>query len=210
MYQCAGCGSAACCEGEDGPFPESCPTRDLDRDAAIGAYSAGDGELARHAARVEARGYGRLTRVEEIMDFARRCGFSRLGVAHCIDLRREAAVVRRVFEANGFEAVSVACKAGALPKEALGLTNAEKVAPGEVDSMCKPIGQARLLADAETELNVLLGLCVGHDSHVLLQALRGARAPCWRPRTGCCGHNPLAAIYGADRVLSRQAVPGTE
>ena len=117
MYECSDCGSAACCAGEAGPFPGNCPTRDLDRDELIEAYrDEDDGELARQAARVEAGGYCRLTRVEEIMDFARRCGFTRLGVAHCIGLQNEAAVVKRVFEANGFAVDAVACKTSALPK----------------------------------------------------------------------------------------------
>jgi uncharacterized metal-binding protein len=205
MYQCAGCGSAACCEGEDGPFPGNCPTRDLDRDAAIGAYADTDGELARQAARVEARGYGRLTRVEEIMDFACRCGYSRLGIAHCIGLRREAAVVRRVFEANGFEAFSVACKAGALPKEALGLTDAEKLAPGAFESMCNPIGQAGLLATAGTDLNVLLGLCVGHDSLFFKHSVAPVTVLAAKDRV--LGHNPLAAIYLADGYFRDRLFP---
>ena len=65
---------------------------------------------------MEAGGYCRLTRIEEIMDFARRCGYSRLGLAHCIGLQDEAAVVKRVFEANGLRTEAVACKAGRCPR----------------------------------------------------------------------------------------------
>ena len=78
MYECSDCGSAACCAGEAGRFPGNCSTSDLDRDDLLRAYAdETDGELARQAARVEAGGYCRVTRIEEIMDFARRCGYKR-------------------------------------------------------------------------------------------------------------------------------------
>ena len=139
------------------------------------------------------------------MDFARRCAFSRLGLAHCIGLQREAAVVVRVFEANGFEVVSVACKAGAVPKEALGLSDADKVSPGEFESMCNPIGQARLLAQARTELNVVLGLCVGHDSLFFRHTVAPATVLAAKDRV--LGHNPMAAVYLADGYYHERLFP---
>ena len=206
MYECSDCGSAACCAAEEGPFPANCPTRDLDRDDLLRAYGDGtDGELARQAARVEAEGYCRLTRIEEIMAFAHRCGYARLGLAHCIGLRREAAVVRRIFEANGLMTQAVACKAGALPKELLGLSDADKVAPGEFESMCNPIGQARFLAEAGTELNVLLGLCVGHDSLFFKHSVAPVTVLAAKDRV--LGHNPLAAIYQADGYYRDRLFP---
>ena len=136
---CPECASRACCEAAEGPFPGDCPTRELDQAMLLESYGdPRDGELARQAARVEAAGYGRLTRIEEIMDFARRSGFTRLGLAHCIGLQREAAIVRRVFVANGFVVEAVACKAGAIPKEAIGLSDDDKLSPGEFESMCNP------------------------------------------------------------------------
>jgi uncharacterized metal-binding protein len=209
MYACADCRSAACCETETGPFPKNCPTPDLDRDGLLGAYGDEvDGELARQAARVEAGGYCRLTRVEEIMDFARRCGFTQLGVAHCIGLQDEAAVVKRVFEANGFEVDAVACKTSALPKEVLGLTDADKLSPGEFESMCNPIGQARALDRAGTELNVLLGLCVGHDSLFMKHSVAPVTVLAAKDRV--LGHNPLAAIYLADGYYCERLFPAPQ
>jgi uncharacterized metal-binding protein len=206
MYACADCGSASCCDGEDGPFPGNCPTYDLDREAVLRAYADDtDGELARQAARVEAGGYCHLTRVEEIMDFARRSGYSHLGLAHCIGLQEEAAVVKRVFEANGFKVDAVACKAGALPKEVLGLTDDDKLSPGEFESMCNPIGQAQILAQAGTELNVLLGLCVGHDSLFFKHSVAPVTVLAAKDRV--LGHNPLAAIYQADGYYHDRLFP---
>ncbi len=206
MYTCAECATAMCCESEAGPFPRNCPGRDIDRAALAEVYGhSSDGELAHQAACVEAGGYCRLTRLEEIMDFARRCGFSRLGIAHCIGLQDEAAVVKRVFEANGLEVETVACKAGALPKEILGLDDGDKLAPGEFESMCNPIGQAQALARAETELNVVLGLCVGHDSLFFKHSVAPVTVLAAKDRV--LGHNPLAAVYLADGYYHDRLFP---
>jgi uncharacterized metal-binding protein len=211
MYTCSDCAAATCCESETGPFPKNCPTRDLDTAALAEIYGKpANGELARQAARVEAAGYCRLTRLEEIMDFARRCGFSHLGLAHCIGLQVEAAVVKRVFEANGLRVETVACKAGALPKEILGLQQGDKVSPGEFESMCDPIGQAQALAHAGTELNVVLGLCVGHDSLFFRHSVAPVTVLAAKDRV--LGHNPLAAVYLADGYYHERLFPaeGTE
>lgn len=206
---CPVCASRACCEGGEGPFPKDCPTPDLDREALLEQYGDPvDGDLAREAARVEAAGYCRLTRIEEIMDFARRCGFLRLGLAHCIGFQREAAVVRRVFLANGFTVEAVACKAGALPKEAIGLADVDKLEPGAFESMCNPIGQARILAEAGTQLNVLMGLCVGHDSLFFRHSAAPVTVLAVKDRV--LGHNPLAAVYQADGYYHSRLFPGEE
>ena len=111
MYTCAECGRIACDSGDAEGYPRDCPSREPGREELLALYRDGeDRHLARNAALVEAHGYCRLTRIEEIMDFARRCGFSRLGIACCVGLLREAAIVGRVLRANGFSVDSVACK----------------------------------------------------------------------------------------------------
>jgi uncharacterized metal-binding protein len=62
--------------------------------------------------------------------------------------------------------------------------------------MCNPILQAQVLNSEQTELNILLGLCVGHDSLFL----KYAEAPCTvlAVKDRVTGHNPLAALYTLD------------
>ena len=139
------------------------------------------------------------------MDFARRCGFTHLGLAFCIGLRAEAAVVSRILRANGFTVDSVVCKNGGVPKEELGLTDEDKVTPGEFERMCNPIGQAVTLARAGTELNLLLGLCVGHDSLFMRHSVAPVTVLAVKDRV--LGHNPLAAIYLADGYYSAKLFP---
>jgi uncharacterized metal-binding protein len=209
MYTCAECGQKACISANEEAYPRNCPSHEPGREDLLAQYKSGEaGHLARNAALVEGHGYCRLTRVEEIMDFARRCGFSRLGLAHCVGLQDEAAIVARVFRANGFSLDSVACKNAALPKEELGLSDADKVSPGTLESMCNPIGQAQALARAGTELNVLLGLCVGHDSLFFRHSVAPVTVLAVKDRV--LGHNPLAAIYLADGYYRDRLFPAPE
>jgi uncharacterized metal-binding protein len=209
MYTCAECGVVACDTGDTASYPRGCPSLEPDREEVLALYREDDDRrLAYNAALVEAFGYCRLTRLEEIVEFAGRCGFSRLGIAFCIGLQNEAKVVSRVLRAHGFSVDSVACKNAALPKEELGLTDDEKVTPGEFEGMCNPIGQARALRRAGTELNLLVGLCVGHDSLFMKHSEVPVTVLAVKDRV--LGHNPLAAVYLADGYYRERLFPAKD
>lgn len=157
--------------------------------------------MALESARTEAAGYGKATRVEEIMDFARRMGWTRLGIAHCIGLMQEAKAARDIFVAGGFEVYAVCCKAGSIPKERLGIRDEEKVRPGQYEAMCSPVGQAALLGEAGTQLNVVIGLCVGHDSLFFMHSKAPATVLVAKDRV--LGHNPVAALYTSHSYYRR-------
>ncbi len=86
------------------------------------------------------------------------------GYLACISFVDHARLLSAIFESHGFEVASVACKHGGVPKESLGLRDDQKINPGSHESMCNPISQAELLDRADCEFNVVLGLCIGHDS----------------------------------------------
>ena len=100
-------------------------------------------QIALESARTEAAGYGRATRVEEIMDFARRMGWHRLGIAHCVGLMQEAEAARDIFLAGGFEVYTVCCKVGSIDKEDMGIRDEEKVWPGRSRGHVQPGGTGR-------------------------------------------------------------------
>ena len=133
------------------------------------------------------------TRIVEICEFAQRMGYKRLGIAFCAGLVNEAAVVEKIFKKNGFEVISVLCKAGRTPKEQIGLTDEDKIYQGQHESMCNPVYQAKLLNHEKTDFNVLLGLCVGHDS--LFFKFAEAPTTVLAVKDRVTGHNPLAAVY---------------
>ena len=135
-------------------------------------------------------------RIVEIMEFSKKMKYKRIGLAFCAGLVKEAKVVDRLFSSNDFDLISVICKVGQVPKETIGIQDNQKIAVGCFESMCNPIMQAKVLNNAKTEFNVLLGLCVGHDSLFL----QHAKAPCTvlAVKDRLLGHNPLAAIYTID------------
>jgi len=157
--------------------------------------------LALAAARTEADRYPLEPRVEEVMSFARRIGAAKLGIASCVGLIREARLLQEIFEANGFEVASVCCKVGSIPKEAIGLTDEEKIHPGQFEALCSPIGQAKLLNAVGTGLNVLVGLCVGHDSLFFRHSEAPVTVLVAKDRV--TGHNPAAVLYTSHSYYSR-------
>jgi uncharacterized metal-binding protein len=206
MRQCANCGVQACCAepGSKG-YPSDCPTMEgADLIAEVEAVYEQDSETRRllvASAQTEAAGYCRETRVEEIMSFARRIGARRLGVAHCVGLTREAALFADILKANDFEVHTLCCKVGSTPKEQVGLLDEEKVHPGQYEAVCSPVAQAKLLNHIGTQLNVLVGLCVGHDS--LFFRYSEAPVTVLVAKDRVTGHNPVAALYTSHSYYRR-------
>jgi uncharacterized metal-binding protein len=203
--KCASCAIQACyAEPGTAEYPGFCPIP-TSADVLTRARRVYDDEtirtVAAAAARTEAAGYCRETRVEEVMSFARRLGASHLGLAFCVGLRREAAMAQRIFEAGGFRVSSVCCKVGSIPKEDVGLADEEKIRPGQYESLCNPVAQAALLAAAGTELNVAVGLCVGHDS--LFFRYSEAPVTVLVAKDRVLGHNPAAALYTSSSYYKR-------
>jgi uncharacterized metal-binding protein len=149
--------------------------------------------LALAAARTEADRYPLETRVEEVMSFARRIDVDHLGIATCAGLLREARLAQEIFESQGFTVSAVCCKVGSIPKEEIGLADEEKIRPGQYEALCSPIGQAMLLNEAGTGLNVLIGLCVGHDSLFFRHSEAPVTVLVAKDRV--TGHNPAAVLY---------------
>jgi len=134
------------------------------------------------------------TRVEETMEFARRMGYKKLGIAFCGGVHREAAILTRVLENHGFDVVSVMCKVGRVPKQRIGLAPQEQIVQeSPEEAMCNPIAQAEILNAAETEFNIMLGLCVGHDALFIKHVYAYTTILAVKDRV--LGHNPMAALY---------------
>jgi uncharacterized metal-binding protein len=189
------------------PRPGDCPTtHHADAvESALRAYEPGaaDAKLAYAAAEVEGLCYvkqsggtvhPRWTRVEDTVALAKRMGWHRVGIATCVGLLEESARLAEILEAQGLEPVSVCCKVGSVDKATLGLREEDKVRPGTFEPLCNPVAQAEILNRAGTDMNVIMGLCVGHD----MIFARHASAPTTTlvAKDRVTGHNPAAALYG--------------
>lgn len=215
---CASCehdNTKKICMETDGLGSRGCPTltRKAILEEADREYDRPDVlEFARQASRQEAECYANRhqrpyvmqpskTRIVEICEFAEKMGYRRLGMAFCAGLTAEAAIIEEILKERGFEVASVLCKAGRTPKDRLGLKDDEKIFQGTDESMCNPIYQAELLNSEKTEFNILLGLCVGHDS--LFFKYSEAPVTVLAVKDRVTGHNPLAAIYLSNSYYRR-------
>ena len=114
-------------------------------------YTSSDKLTMKHAE--EARLLGK-NRVEEIKKYAHLSGIKRIGIANCISMQKEADALKRML-GDEFEVHAIDCKVGRVPSSVFS-AEAKGVS-------CNPAAQAAYLDENNTELNISMGLCVGHD-----------------------------------------------
>jgi uncharacterized metal-binding protein len=211
--------SSRTCYAQEGKAPPFCPTAHRPEVIARSLEELEKPEVlafARQASIQEAEGYGDREqgfaavrpvkpRIIEIVEFAQRMGYERLGLAFCIGLRHEAKAVEQLFCAHGLVVVSGVCKMGRTGKERLGLTQDQQIRTQGFESMCNPIAQAMLFNEEKTDFNVVMGLCVGHDSLFFKYAQAPTTVLAVKDRL--LGHNPLAAIYTLDSYHRSLKIP---
>lgn len=191
------CGNAEYSQGTN--YPAFCPTPGLQEGQvqgevlaeAMALYDEGrNREIMIAAAEVESEGYCVWPRVEEIMRFAEKIGARKIGIATCVGLLNEASLFADILRARGFEPVGIGCKAGSQLKTSVGISEAcTEIGP----VMCNPILQAKKLEAEGTDLNVVVGLCVGHDS--LFYKYSAAPATTLITKDRVTGHNPAGPLY---------------
>lgn len=190
------------CDKGDKAYPAFCLTTHMDQEIlqdALECYAEEENHKAMvAAAEVEYEHYCKYTRVEEIMEFARKIKARKIGIATCVGLLRESRTLAAILRKHGFEVYGVACKAGAVPKTEVGIPE-ECCKIGK--NTCNPILQAKLLNAAKTDLNVVMGLCVGHDS--LFYKYSEALTTTGVTKDRVLGHNPVAALYTAESYYNK-------
>lgn len=204
MYTCANCTIMACSEEHPEKLPKNCPMQKSDvLDTAFQAYALPENrEFYITASELEALGYCQWPRIKETIQLCLRMGYTRVGLAFCRGLRKEAKVVDQLFRRAGIDVVSVICKTGGIDKERCGIPAEGKVNPGNYEPMCNPIAQAMLLNEQNTHFNIALGLCVGHDS--MFYKYSDALVTTLVAKDRVTGHNPAAAIYCAEGYFRKR------
>ena len=202
QHTCVDCGTQNC-KFKVRTYPEFCPTTNLkeeDLQWALERYEEGrNHDIMVASAEVEYEGYCQWTRVQEIMEFAKKIGAKKIGIANCIGLINEARIFAKILRANGFEAYAIICKVAGTAKSSIGIpTQCEEIGA----AMCNPILQARLLNEAKTDLNVVIGLCVGHDS--LFYKYSDAYVTTLVTKDRVTGNNPAAALYTAQSYYKKK------
>ncbi|NLM53194.1 MAG: DUF1847 domain-containing protein [Firmicutes bacterium] len=195
MYNCANCGLQGCTRGVLEESLPDCPNKNEEVQAKAKAlYQEEENKkIAYNAALVEAQGYGIKTRIEETMDFAQKCGYKKIGLIFCKGLSKEAKIVHNIFTYHDFTVISVICKNGGTAKSFLDISEEDTISGKCDEVMCNPIGQALLMNEQQTDFNVIMGLCVGHDTLVMKYLEAPMTTLAVKDRV--TGHNPLAPIY---------------
>jgi len=178
--KCADCEEKECYEGKD------CTSI---KKETMKKYAGEDKEVMEAATFLESNYYMKLTRLEELIEFCKKIGYKKLGLAFCIGLQNEAKIISKVLEKN-FTVYSVCCKVCGINKKGFDLPN---IKPDRFEAMCNPIGQATILNQKKTDLNVACGLCMGHD--ILFSRHSKAPVTTLAVKDRVLAHNPLGAIY---------------
>lgn len=180
--RCALCDDKACYLGKD------CTSL---KEKVVSKYEVETKNLGimKTAANIEARHYMKLTRLEELITFCKEMGYKTLGIAFCIGLESEARVLHELLEKD-FEVYSVCCKVCGIDKKDFGL---DKIKDDRYEAMCNPIGQAMVLNAKNTDLNIICGLCIGHD--ILFSEHSEAPVTTFIVKDRVLAHNPAGAIY---------------
>jgi uncharacterized metal-binding protein len=179
--RCARCDNKECRQGKD-CFGQADTHTELYADPEIK-------RLQHAAAGIEAKYYGQKTRLGEVLEFARCLDCKRIGLAFCVGLSEEARIIEGILSEK-FDVVSVCCKACGIDKKDFDLPY---VRDSEFESTCNPAGQADLLNKAGSELNVVCGLCVGHDA--IFSKASQAPVVTLIAKDRVLAHNPAAALY---------------
>jgi uncharacterized metal-binding protein/predicted Fe-Mo cluster-binding NifX family protein len=135
-----------------------------------------------------------LCRLSELVYFCLEMRYRKIGIAFCIDLLEPTEILVRVLR-RFFDVVPVCCKVGGVhladPYDA-GTQRGQRRG-GQYQIACNPIGQAEILNWMNTDLNVLIGICMGADCILT----RHSKSPVTTlfVKDKSLANNPIGAVY---------------
>jgi len=194
---CSYCETKGGYRGNLSKAPDFCPTvsrPDYIKESKNKLEETENQKMAQDVARTW-KDYGKLTRIEETVLYAKLRGYQKLGLAFCVGLPKEAELLTNLLINEGFDVVSACCMCGALTSEDVALPEDEKIFPGQRQPMCNPIGQAAVLNGEGCDLNILLGLCVGDDTLFIKHSQAPVTVVAVKDRV--LANNPLGALYSS-------------
>lgn len=146
---------------------------------------------------VEAKGYIQWPRLKDTIEYARGMGYKKLGLAFCVGLIKETQRIAKILEDYGFEVFSVCCKTGSVKKREVGVpeeyTILSKTGYPIGLITCNPAAQALLLNEVKTDMNIIVGLCVGHD--ITFTHLSEAPVTTLIAKDRSAPHDPSAVLF---------------
>lgn len=134
-----------------------------------------------------------LCRLSELIYFCLEMQYQRIGLAYCVQLEEPAEILVRVLR-RFFIVYPVCCKIG-------GAVMSDPVTPdytsrGRLSGLqvvCNPGGQADVLNRLSTDINVMIGLCIGADCIFARQS--DAPVTTLFVKDKSLANNPIGAVY---------------
>lgn len=137
----------------------SCEQEIFEKSEVIGLYqNQNTREIVKAAAElVDAGRAGTLSRVEEIIEYAKLMKYHKIGIAYCYGMEQYAKALETLLTAEFFDVSAVSCSVGGLKQSEVNDSSCiHKVS-------CNPLGQAQQLNAEEIDLTLVVGICLGHD-----------------------------------------------
>lgn len=175
---CAECLSQACMKGQP------CPAKSRTEKTSHPAESLQ--EIMDVALDVASEPERVLCRIAETVYFCLGMKYKRVGVAFCTELMAEAQTVTRLLR-RFFEVVPICCRFGG-PDEVL-----EDLVGAAANPKCDPCAMAQVLNEAKTDINILMGLCIGTD--LVFSQLSLAPVTTLFVKDRLLANNPIAAAH---------------
>ncbi len=192
---CSACTKVECRRGYPQGIPSYCMATGFHDvvERTKKEYSAPEvADIYKASGRVVAGGYGKWPRIREAIEFARELKLTKVGFASCVALLDELRLISELFTGAGFDIVSAACQVGRVPPQERGLDMDITDTRG---LFCNPIAQAEILNSEGTQLNFILGLCMGHD--VIFTRHSKAPVSTLIVKDRVTGNNPSAALHSS-------------
>ncbi|SFI00032.1 Uncharacterized metal-binding protein [Tindallia magadiensis] len=203
---CCQCTAKACLKGSEG-LPEGCVTgllqsSDIQKNTMTYYQNPSLLKKMHTAAEIEGQFYGKLTRVEETIEFIKRMEYQKVGIASCAGLSKETRAFSKLLSHHKISHFGALCKVGAADKSLVGIPTENRVHPeSSFEAMCNPVLQASILSEQQTDFNVLIGLCVGHDALFSVHSKSPMTTLVVKDRVTC--HQSAAPLYQLDGYYSR-------
>ncbi len=187
---CLRCRDRVCLEGQ--PCPGLLP------DLHCGAPGPDEEGLLEVATDITCETERRLCRVAEFVHFCQGAGYQHVGIAFCVELYRETQILAHLFR-RFLRVTPVCCKIGGRR------ISEEEVPSRPCHVACNPRGQAAELNRRETEINAIVGLCVGCD----LVFTQHSNAPVTTlfVKDRSLANNPVGALYSNYYLTELADVP---
>lgn len=187
MIDCNGCEACQCYQGNDcvknNDFSDiEMQSREIFEDPFVN-------KVLKVSSKIEAEHYMQWTRLEEIINFCEQMDYKKIGIAMCVGMTKEAKILIKILEKK-FTVFSICCKNSGINKDDYGMQHIKNT---RYEATCNPVGQALILNGNGTDLNLILGLCIGHD--ILFTKFSNAPVTTFAVKDRVLAHNPLGALY---------------